>query len=157
MKFYFIYDTKIGRITIFADDDFITGLVFGDENSEGKLLETDLIREAYTQLTEYLDGKRIFFDIPILLKGTDFQKKIWKAINSIPYGSTSSYGATAEKIGSPGASRVVGMACNRNPAPIFIPCHRVIGSNGSLTGYSGGLDVKKALLNIEKGSKKDEL
>ena len=102
------------------------------------------------QLDEYFNGNRKKFDLPLVLHGTDFQISVWKALQDIPYGKTRSYGEIAARIGSPKASRAVGMANNRNPIVIIVPCHRVLGHNGSLTGFAGGLDLKQGLLDLEK-------
>lgn len=114
-------------------------------------VETDLIKNTHRQLDEYFSGERKFFDIPLLLIGTDFQVKVWKALMTIPYGKTASYLDIAKLIGNPKASRAVGGANNKNNIIIVIPCHRIIGSNGDLTGYECGLDIKKYLLNLESG------
>jgi len=105
-----------------------------------------------SQLDAYFKGRRFKFDVPMALTGTDFQKKVWKELAKVPYGETISYGELAERIGNPRAGRAVGMASGKNPVPIIIPCHRVIGKNGTLTGFGGGLDVKQALLDLEKQS-----
>lgn len=151
-KNLFFYDTKIGRIGIAEDNSFITDLFFEKENTPANCVisETPLIKKAATQLFEYIDGKRRTFDLPLAPKGTAFQQKVWEALQTIPYGQTFSYKQIAEKVGNPKACRAVGMANNRNPISIIIPCHRVIGSDGSLVGYGGGLDMKALLLNIEK-------
>ncbi len=104
---------------------------------------------AVRQLKEYFGGKRRTFDIPLDLRGTAFQKKVWRALTGIPHGKTATYGAIAGKVGKPGAARAVGGANNANPAPIVVPCHRVIGSDGSLTGFGGGLGLKRTLLELE--------
>ena len=109
-----------------------------------------MIKKAYTQLEEYLSGKRTEFDIEIEKIGTEFQKKVWKELLNIPYGETRSYKDIAIAIGNEKACRAVGNANNKNPIAIIVPCHRVIGSNGSMTGYAGGLDIKEKLLKIEK-------
>ncbi len=128
----------------------------GDECPEGYVVaETALIKEAARQLNEYLDGNRKTFDIPLALEGTPFQKAVWKALTDIPYGQTRSYREIAESIGCPKACRAVGMANNKNPATIFVPCHRVIGSNGNLVGYAGGMDIKKRLLELERSVMKN--
>ena len=101
------------------------------------------------QLREYFDGERKDFDIPLSLEGTDFQLSVWHALQEIPYGSTVSYGDVAKRIENPKAVRAVGAANGRNPVPIIVPCHRVIGSHGDLTGFGGGLDTKEALLRLE--------
>ena len=111
--------------------------------------ETPLIKKAAAQLGEYFEGKRKNFDLPLSLHGTDFQLKVWKALQKIPYGKMTSYGEIARVIGNAAACRAVGMANNRNPIAIVVPCHRVIGKDGSLTGYGGGLDLKEKLLKLE--------
>lgn len=140
-------------ITIFEENNYVISVHF-EKNIVSTIgchkAETLVISKAFTQLTEYLDRQRQDFNLPINPKGTDFQKKVWKELLKIPYGQTTSYKDIAEKIGNPKACRAIGLANNKNPIPIFIPCHRVIGKNGSLRGYAGGLELKKALLNIEK-------
>lgn len=113
--------------------------------------ETALLEKAGSELIEYFQGKRKIFDLPLEPEGTEFQKKVWKALCTIPYGQTRSYGEIAAQIGNPKACRAVGGANNKNPVMIFIPCHRVIGADGSLVGFGGGLDAKKYMLNLEKG------
>lgn len=148
---YFCYDTEIGRIKISEKDEKIIGFVFSDYKKEDEIeKETDAIRKTYLQLKEYLSGKRKNFDIEIEMIGTEFQKKVWKELLNIPYGETRSYKDIAIAIGNGKACRAVGNANNKNPIAIIVPCHRVIGSNGSMTGYAGGLDIKEKLLKIEK-------
>ena len=147
---YFCYDTEIGRIKISEKDEKIIGLVFSDYKKENEIeKETELIKKAYTQLEEYLSGKRTEFDIEIEMIGTEFQKKVWKELLNIPYGETRSYKDIANVIGNEKACRAVGNANNKNPIAIIVPCHRVVGSNGSMTGYAGGIDIKEKLLKIE--------
>lgn len=110
---------------------------------------TFLGEQVKEELAEYLSGKRKEFSFPVQPEGTPFQKRVWKALQDIPYGETRTYGQIAALVGSPRGARAVGMACNRNPVMIAIPCHRVLGSNGSLTGYACGLDIKKQLLKLE--------
>lgn len=148
MQNYFIYETRVGKITIINENDCVTGVLFG-ERPFGEMKETPLIRKTYGQLCEYFDGKRKVFDIPLNFKGTDFQKKVWQALTTIPYGKTWSYKELAVAIGNEKACRAVGMANNKNPIAIIVPCHRVVGANGKLVGYAAGLDVKQILLNIE--------
>lgn len=148
MRTFYDYDTPVGKLYIEAEEDFLTKLSFFELS--GKRLETPVIKETYRQLTEYFEGNRKTFDIPLKLEGTDFQKSVWHALMKIPYGKTATYLEIAETIGNPKASRAVGMANNKNKIPIIIPCHRVIGTNGSLTGYAGGLEIKKKLLELEK-------
>jgi O-6-methylguanine DNA methyltransferase len=125
----------------------------------GRLHGLDLVRDdsglagTVRQIGEYFSGSRKTFSIRLDLRGTAFQKKVWKALSAIPYGCTETYGSIAGRIGQPGASRAVGAACGANPAAIFVPCHRVVGSGGSLTGFAGGLTMKKKLLDLEKGSR----
>lgn len=149
MKYTHTYKTIIGNIEIAEETGYIIGVNFNTEsNIEDK--ETELIKETYKQIKEYLEGKRKIFDIPIKMKGTEFQKKVWKELTKIPYGETRSYKQIAEGIGKPKASRAVGMANHNNPIAIIVPCHRVIGTNNKLVGYAGGLDIKEKLLKIEK-------
>ena len=108
-----------------------------------------LIAEAFRELEEYFSGTRREFDLPLNPQGTPFQRSVWAALRRIPYGGTASYKEIAEAVGCPGGSRAVGMANNRNPIAILIPCHRVIGANGKLVGYAGGLDLKRKLLELE--------
>ncbi len=152
MKYIFFYETKIGPICIGQEGEYITDLAFKDEwdLEDSKVEETLLIKEAKKQLDEYLSGNRKDFDLPLKASGTDFQQKVWKTLVEIPYGETRYYGQIAESIGNPKAARAIGLANNRNPISIFIPCHRVIGKNGKLIGYGGGLDIKEALLDLEK-------
>ena len=112
--------------------------------------ETPLLRECQRQLEEYFAGKRFKFSLPIELEGTNFQKKVWQALTCIPYGEVWSYRELAQAVGNPKACRAVGMANHNNPISIIIPCHRVIGADGSLTGYGGGLDKKQYLLELEQ-------
>ena len=110
-----------------------------------------MLLQAKMQLLEYFNGERDVFDLALSPKGTEFQNKVWKQLQKIPFGKTKSYGDIASKINNPKAMRAVGMANRNNPIPIIIPCHRVIGSNGKLTGFAGGLDLKKRLLDFEAG------
>lgn len=145
----FYYNTDIGKIGIREDGTHITNIYFGEHNLDVEKKETDLIRKAYIQLEEYISGNRTEFNLPLKPKGTMFQNKVWDELIKIPYGQTKSYKEIAILIGNEKASRAVGMANNKNPIPIIIPCHRVIGSNKKLVGYAGGLDLKQKLLKIE--------
>lgn len=148
---YFCYDTEIGKIKISEKDGKIIGLGFSEYKKEDEVeKETELIKKACTQLKEYLSGKRTDFDIEIEMMGTEFQKKVWKELLNIPYGETRSYKDIAIAIGNEKACRAIGNANNKNPIAIIVPCHRVVGSNGSMTGYAGGIDIKEKLLKIEK-------
>lgn len=151
MKSVFFYDSDIGKIGIAEDGQAITNIFFEKEEAVNfEVLETPLIKEAHKQFEEYINGKRKFFDLPICPSGTEFQQKVWNALKDIPYGETRSYKDVALAIGNEKACRAVGMANNRNPISIIIPCHRVIGKNGKLVGYGGGLPIKEYLLKLEK-------
>ncbi len=148
--FYYFYKTPIGRLQIFADSECITGISFFEKRVQEAIEEeTFLIKKMCLELDEYFSGKRKLFEVPVKPSGTYFQLMVWKALQEIPYGETRSYKQVAEMIGKPTACRAVGMANNRNPIPVIIPCHRVVGANGDLTGYAGGLEIKRKLLIIE--------
>ncbi len=127
------------RINVVEENGAIVEISFGEGTS-------------HKQLDEYFAGKRKTFDLRLNPKGTPFQKKVWAALCEIPYGKTASYKEIAQAVGNPDAARAVGMACNKNPIAIVIPCHRVVGSNGALTGYASGLDRKKQLLEFEQSN-----
>lgn len=144
-------NTPIGKIRIAEKDGAITHLSFEGEKHpvEVEEKETAVIKKAYQQLKEYFAGERKQFDLPLAPRGTPFQLKVWAALRTIPYGETASYQDIAVKVGCPKGPRAIGMANNRNPIAIFIPCHRVIGADGKLVGYGGGLPIKEFLLNLE--------
>lgn len=152
MKNIWFYNFLIGKVGIAADGESICQVFFSTEESpeDFELTETPVIKKASEQLTEYFDGRRKDFDLPLKLEGTTFQKAVWQALLTIPAGETRSYKDIAILVGNPGGSRAVGMANNRNPVAVIVPCHRVIGQDGSLTGYAGGLSIKQYLLNLEK-------
>ncbi len=152
MKKY-VYNTIIGPIEIVEEDGYIIKLGFSIDDKVEKE-ETSLIKVTYKQIEEYLLGNRKKITVPIKLKGTEFQKKVWNALLEIPYGKTMSYKQIAEKIGNPKACRAVGMANHNNPIAIIVPCHRVIGNNRKLVGYAGGVEVKQKLLEIESNKYK---
>lgn len=148
-------DSPVGPLLLAASDAGLHAIEFhdarhpvkrGDDWHEGN---HRLLREAERQLREYFAGKRRSFDLPLAPKGTPFQREVWQALASIPYGRTSSYGELAARVGRPSASRAIGAANGRNPLPIVLPCHRVIGADGSLTGFGGGLPTKQFLLKLE--------
>jgi methylated-DNA-[protein]-cysteine S-methyltransferase len=154
MKYIYFYETDIGRIGIAEENEenkIINVYLNTDvipENFEIK--ETELLKEAGIQLNNYLSGKQKSFSLPLAPSGTEFMKAVWQSLRNIPYGETVSYKTVAKNIGNEKACRAVGLANNKNPIPIFIPCHRVIGANGKMVGYRGGLEVKKYLLELEK-------
>lgn len=146
-----IFETSIGKLYLEESDGTITRLSFESEGfdaaAEGEL--SPLLLEARSQVIAYLEGKRTDFDLPLSPAGTLFQKRVWDALLTIPYGTTISYKELAALAGNAKACRAVGMANNRNPIPLIIPCHRVIGANGKLVGYGGGLPLKQKLLTLE--------
>ncbi|MFA5514065.1 MAG: methylated-DNA--[protein]-cysteine S-methyltransferase [Sphaerochaetaceae bacterium] len=150
-KSFEIYSLPIGPVLIAQEDGFITEVApYKNEiKSKGEKKETALTNKAFSQLKEYFNKERKIFDLPLNPTGTQFQKQVWHALSEIPYGETRSYKDIAVAIGNPKASRAVGMANNRNPISFIIPCHRVIGADGSLVGYGGGLDLKVKLLKLE--------
>lgn len=152
MKYAYCYDFPIGSLLIVEDSHAITHILMNQKLNDDayKFEETPLIQEAYKQLNEYFAGKRKIFELPLAPNGTEFQKKCWQALQAIPYGETWSYKQLAKAIGNEKACRAVGGANNKNPIIIVIPCHRVIGANGHLVGYGGGLPIKEQLLKLEK-------
>lgn len=149
--FYFHYDfSALGEMTISATNKALREVSFRRLDCEGSLKETDLLRKAAQQLCEYFSGKRQVFDLPVDPQGTEFQQRVWKELQKIPYGETRSYGQIAKAANCPKGCRAVGMANNHNPIAIIIPCHRVIGANGKLVGYAGGLEIKQYLLALEQ-------
>lgn len=141
-------DTPIGKITLIANDKAVTGLYFGEQAKKTDE-DSTVLKLCEDELTAYFNGKLKKFTVPVYLSGTAFRLKVWDELKNIPYGETVSYRHIAEKIGNPKAVRAVGGANHNNPVSIIIPCHRVVGADGSLTGYGGGLDAKKYLLEME--------
>ena len=137
-----------------ATEKGLASIHFGVEIPSAGTIDEVANRETIWQLQEYFDGKRTEFQLPLDVQGTPFQMAVWDELRKIPYGETCSYGDIARSIGKPGAARAVGMANHENPVAIVIPCHRVVGSDGSLTGYAGGLPLKKQLLEMEMQSEK---
>jgi methylated-DNA-[protein]-cysteine S-methyltransferase len=148
--------SPVGRLTLVATDRGLAGIVWENDRPGRVRLnlgaEDDgnpVLIETERQLDEYFDGRRMVFTVKLDLAGTAFQRKVWNALLTIPFGQTRSYGQIAEQIGNPGAARAVGAASSRNPVSIVAPCHRVIGAAGILTGFAGGLDAKRRLLALE--------
>lgn len=146
----FTMQSPIGLLTIEETDGAITALRFGGETVSPP--PTPLLQRAAQQLTEYFAARRRTFDLPLRPQGTAFQQAAWSALCDIPYGQTRTYAQQAAAIGRPKACRAVGMANHCNPLPLFIPCHRVIGAGGKLTGYAGGLAIKRFLLELEQAA-----
>jgi methylated-DNA-[protein]-cysteine S-methyltransferase len=149
-------DSPVGPLTLVATDGVLSGVYMVEQRHRpmAELFgprDDSNSHDAIEQLTAYFAGDLKEFDVPLTMAGTDFQRRVWTELRAIPYGETISYGELAERMGRPTASRAVGMANGRNPISIIVPCHRVIGSTGSLTGYGGGLPRKRYLLSFEKG------
>lgn len=147
------YESPVGALTLFEENGALTGVHFGRlPLPKGcREAESPLLSRARRQLWEYFEGKRTAFELPLAPAGTPFQLEVWRAMAAIPYSKTATYGQLAARVGRPNAARAVGGACHCNPIAIILPCHRVVGSNGSLTGYAGGLSIKEALLALEAG------
>jgi methylated-DNA-[protein]-cysteine S-methyltransferase len=156
-------DSPVGPLVIAARDGRLAGLRLPDVGDDGRTTAAPLqgwqpvaaaagvLADATEQLDAYFTGELTAFDLPLDLQGTDFQRRVWAALQQIPYGTTAGYGELARELGSPGASRAVGLANGRNPVAIVVPCHRVIGADGTLTGFGGGLPCKRWLLDHETG------
>ncbi len=153
MNYFTDYASPVGTLRIVENGRGITAIKYLKNfrvlPADAREKETTLLKQAITELKAYFAGQRRHFDLPLDEQGTDFQKRVWAALREIPYGQTRSYKQIAEAAGSPHGYRATGMANNRNPISIVTPCHRVIGANGMLTGYGGGLDIKKKLLELE--------
>lgn len=147
--YVYYYDTPVGRLGIAENGSAITHVLFEGWDIEAQERETPGIAKAAQQLDEYFRGERTRFDLPIDPQGTEFQRACWKALVAIPYGETRSYSDQARSVGNPRACRAVGSANNKNPIPFIIPCHRVVGADGKLVGYAGGIDIKEFLLRLE--------
>lgn len=148
------HKSPIGTLTLVSDGEALVYLEFENNKYPAPKFpkgEDAIIKQAKKELDLYFAGKLKDFTVPVKPEGTEFQRACWKALTKIPYGATRSYGEQATKIGKPKAVRAVGLANGRNPIPIIIPCHRVIGANGSLTGFGGGLPTKQFLLELEQG------
>ncbi len=152
--YYHIVESPICPILLAGDDEGLKHLIFLKDKEKVKIPgdwveNEDFFREISGQLEAYFKGELKYFDVKLAPEGTEFQKSVWKALCEVPYGETRSYKDIAVSIGKPKASRAVGLANNRNPIAIIVPCHRVIGADGKLTGYASGLDVKEFLLRLE--------
>ncbi len=152
--YYDILETQLGPLLVAGDDDGVRQVIFQDGSRRKAIppqwtLDRQAAGEAVRQLSAYFAGELRRFTLSLSPEGTPFQQEVWRRLLQVPYGATVSYGRIAEGIGRPTASRAVGMANGRNPIPVIIPCHRVIGASGALTGYAGGLHLKEGLLRIE--------
>lgn len=148
------YQTEVGEIGIGEKNGAIVRVTFGRDMGglpqDFEMVETPLLKLAAVEILEYLAGTRKTFDVPLAPEGTPFQKSVWDALQTIPYGQTATYAEIAAAVGNPKAARAIGRANHDNPIAILIPCHRVVGTNGKLTGYAAGLEIKRALLAIEQ-------
>jgi methylated-DNA-[protein]-cysteine S-methyltransferase len=143
------YISPLGPIRLRADDDALLELTFGEASGDD---DTPILAATRQQLDEYFDGERKTFDLPLRLEGSPWEQRVWAELLKIGYGETASYGELAAKLGVPNAARAVGSANGRNPISIVVPCHRVIGARGALTGYAWGVERKSALLDLERGA-----
>ena len=157
MRTHTVVDSPCGPLTLVAEDGALRGLYMTEQRHRpGEATfglpdpDEEVFAVAEAQLKEYFAGQRREFTIPLAFGGTPFQQRVWQALCGIPYGGTTSYGELADRLGKPSASRAVGLANGKNPIGIIVPCHRVVGANGSLTGYGGGLDRKRFLLDFER-------
>ena len=154
-----LYDSPVGCLLVVSNEEAIVELSFCDDDAKNKeeacrrLKKDVVLQKCLTELDSYFAGKLRNFTVPIRLLGTDFRMRCWEALRAIPYGETASYSQLAESIGNPKACRAVGGANHHNPIAIIVPCHRVIGADGSLTGFGGGLDKKRFLLELERTHK----
>jgi methylated-DNA-[protein]-cysteine S-methyltransferase len=151
--FYALHASPLGDLLLLSDAETLTALYTplhpAYEAGRGRLTEAKALTEARRQLDAYFDGKRTYFDLPLRHQGTDFQRKLWSALSGIPYGKTTSYQALAARAGYPQGARAAGRAVGSNPFSIFLPCHRVVGANGAMRGYAGGIEAKRWLLAHE--------
>jgi methylated-DNA-[protein]-cysteine S-methyltransferase len=153
---YAVVDSVIGELLLVGDGHALVGIEFDLGEGHATRIHPDWVADpaaladAAEQLHAYLAGERTVFDLPVAVGGSDFQRRVWELLAEIPYGHTTSYGRIAARLGRPSASRAVGLANGRNPLPIVLPCHRVVGASGALTGYGGGLDRKRWLLDLER-------
>lgn len=148
--YYLSFETILGSMYICEDEAYIIQVGFGKKPPfEATQCNSPLLFQAHTQLSEYLNGNRVAFDLPFKVTGTSFEQDVWRQLLSIPYGQTITYSELARRVGRPNAARAVGAACGKNPIAIFVPCHRVVGQGGHLTGYAWGKERKAALLALE--------
>lgn len=144
-----LLDTPVGQMVLECEGDALTALYLPNRPMAPSGIETSLLARGGEELAEYFRGKRRTFDLPLAPKGTPFQLRVWNELARVPYGTVVTYGELAARVGSPKACRAVGQANHNNPLPIFLPCHRVVGAKGALTGYAGELELKQWLLRLE--------
>ena len=158
MHYYDLYESPHGRMLLVASAEGLSGVYFDGQKYLPRVdpewrrdARCPAVRQAKRELAEYFGGKRERFETALAPEGTSFQRSVWKAISTVGFGKTITYAELARRAGSPGSARAAGAATGRNPIGIIVPCHRIVGSDGSLTGYAGGLDRKRALLALESG------
>ena len=158
MRYYDFYESPQGQMLLVADGEALCGVYFDGQKYLPQVAsqwrrdpQHATLRQAKRELAEYFAGKRKRFEVALAPEGTPFQRSVWKAISTVGFGRTVSYAELAQRAGCPGSARAAGAATGRNPIGIIVPCHRILGSDGSLTGYAGGLDRKRALLALESG------
>jgi methylated-DNA-[protein]-cysteine S-methyltransferase len=146
-------DSPVGELLLLGDGESLHGLHFaaGTSPPPGATADREAFAPALAQLREYFAGERTEFELELTMRGSEFQRAVWAALLEIPYGETASYGEIARRVGRPGKARAVGRANGSNPIAVIVPCHRVIGANGALTGYGGGMERKRLLLDLEAG------
>ena len=144
-----LLDTPVWQMALECQGEYLTALYLPHHHMGPSGIETPLLERGRAELEEYFQGKRQEFDLPLAPNGTPFQQKVWSELAKVPYGTVVTYGELAARVGSPKACRAVGQANHNNPLPIFLPCHRVVGAKGALTGYAGGLELKQWLLRLE--------
>ena len=159
MRCYDFYESPYGRMLLVVNDDGLCGVYFDGQKHLRKIepqwrrdAQHATLRQAKRELTEYFAGERKRFEVALAPEGTPFQRSVWKAISTVSFGQSISYAELARRAGRPGSARAAGAATGRNPIGVIVPCHRIVGADGSLTGYAGGLDVKRALLALEAGN-----
>ncbi len=153
---YTSIDSPIGELLLLGDGRALYGLYMQDGRKPVRIApswqpSTAPAADVQAQLSEYFAGERVTFDVPLVMRGAPFERRVWDALREVPYGETVSYGEIARRVGQPSAARAVGLANGRNPIAVIVPCHRVIGADGTLTGYGGGLERKRLLLELESG------
>ena len=156
-RLYTSFDSPIGELLLLGNDHALVGLHMTEGRRRVRVgpgweRYDETFAAVRAQLTEYFAGERIRFDVPLEMEGTPFQRGVWRALEDIPYGEAISYGELARRVGQPSAARAVGLANGRNPIAVIVPCHRVIGADGTLTGYGGGMERKRILLDLESGA-----
>lgn len=157
-RIHTVVESPLGNLTLVAADEMLCAVYMTDQryrpdDATFGRESPETFGRVRAQLAEYFVGEREVFDLPMTLEGTAFQREVWQALRGIPYGQTSSYGDLAARLGRPNAARAVGLANGRNPLSIIVPCHRLVGADGSLTGYGGGLARKRYLLDLERGAR----